>query len=125
MKKKETLKDWFVDEFESLSFNDERLKKRFFQICQRFDQTPGSIIRQSMETAQECKGAYRFWDNPKVIAYKFLNSHKKSISSRVKPNDVIFEIQDSSELDYSSHIKKTGKGCIGRGVENEILLFSP
>jgi hypothetical protein len=118
METKESLKDWYVDEFESLSFNDERLKKRFFKICSRFDQTPGSIIRQSMETAQECKGAYRFWDNSKVFAQQFLNSHKKSISSRVKPMDVIFEIQDSSELDYASHIKKEGKGSTGRGVQN-------
>jgi hypothetical protein len=107
---------WYVKEFESLSFGDERLKERFLKICASFDQVLGSIIRQAMDTTLDCRAAYRFWQNPKVTYQALLDSHQKSISSRVQKSDCIFEIQDSSELDFSTHLKKCGKGLIGRDI---------
>lgn len=114
---KKAQKKQFADEFESLDFKDKRLNKRMEELCNHFNRSPKSIVRQVFEDVHQCKAAYRFWANDKVKADQILNSHKSSIRERIT-GPVVLEIQDSTELDYRSHLKKEGKGQIGRGVSN-------
>lgn len=108
---------WISQEFEALNFNDKRLNKRFHELCIRFNKKPKSIVRQVIDDVHQCKAAYRFWANKKVTSENILNSHKASLSKRVAKHPIVLEIQDSTELDYRSHLKKTGKGHTARGVD--------
>lgn len=114
---KETIhKKWYEEEFASLQLGDKRLNQRFLKICEDFNKTPQAIISQAIEGSHQCKAAYRFWQNNQVTSKAFLEAHGNSIKVRLENNEeYILELQDSSELNFSSHIKTSKLGPIGEG----------
>lgn len=111
-----TNKKWYEEEFASLNLGDKRLDERFLKICARFNETPQAIISHAIQGFHQCKAAYRFWRNDQVTSKALLDAHGNSIKKRIKENeDYILEIQDSSELNFSSHLKTSGLGPIAEG----------
>lgn len=113
---KEHKENWYEEEFAALDLGDKRLGKRFVQICKDFNRSPQAIISHAVENYHQCKGAYRFWKNDKVTSQALLEAHGKAIEKRLADSeDYTLEIQDSSELNFSSHLKTSELGPIAGG----------
>lgn len=105
-----------LSEFVEFNFGDKRLNLRFAKICDAFNQTPQAIMNQAIRNFYDCKAAYRFWDNPKISVKKICDSHRKAIEEKIDPEEkFVLEIQDSTELNFSTHLKTMGLGPIASG----------
>lgn len=110
--------EWFEQEFSSIDLGDKRLKDRFLKICNDFNKTPTAIVNHAVEGFHQCKAAYRFWKNNKITSKAFLCAHHKSIKKRLIDNDeYVLELQDSTEINLTSHIKTDELGPIAEGTK--------
>lgn len=116
---------FFSQEFEDLSFNDKRIKRRFIGLCENFIKKPGSIIRQAMPDSSTIKAAYRFFDNVKVSKDQVLECHEAQTIKRVQDthNEKILVIQDTTYCTYTSKPSTKGIGVLGKNQHGDILGF--
>ena len=127
-----SIEAWVLSEFEGLSHNDTRLDKRFMMITCDAMKNPAAPINQASEDWAATKGAYRFYNNPKVERDKIFEAHQKNTVKRMQEHKVVLAIQDSCILDYSNHKKLKGKGPIGTRqqdmtgyIMHETLVVTP
>ena len=71
-------------------------------------------INQICRTWKEAKGAYRLFSNKKFDVSKIYSSHHQETRERVKGNKLVFSVQDTTYLDFDSHIKTQGLGSISK-----------
>ncbi len=90
-------KELYDDEF---NFGDRRLDKRAAKMIKSMTHNMGKAIPEIYTTKAELYGAYRFYDNDLVIPEKILASHAKATIQRIKNEDVVLAIQDSTDLTY-------------------------
>lgn len=113
----------FAKEFTTIDLGDKRLDKRLIMICEAFSRKPKAILSHAVNAYRECKAAYRFFENSRVTPEKILRSHHDAVTERIAENDeVILEIQDSSDLDFSTHRKTGGLGPIGNSRQQGLKL---
>lgn len=111
-------KSWVLSEFNGVSFNDTRLDNRFVTIACDATENPAAPINQASKDWAATKGAYRFFNNPKVDRAQILEAHQKNTVERMKDHKVVLAIQDSCLLDFSKHTKLKGKGPIGTRIQD-------
>jgi hypothetical protein len=104
---------WVRTELESADFGDERLHKRALRILERFWAHPQWSIPTAMGCWAETKATYRFITNPRVTAERILGPHKEATASRMKEHPVVLAVQDTTELNYTSHEALEDIGTIG------------
>ena len=80
--KKET-KKWAERELGSADLGDKRLPKRLIEVAESFSDSPEASIPKATINWNSAKGAYRFFDNPKVTGEKILKAHGESSEKRV------------------------------------------
>lgn len=105
--------DWVEEEFMEAKFGDERLKNRLMEIMRDFYKKPQSNIPQACESRARTKAAYRFFDNKESTMENILFSHYEATKDRIKKEEVILMVQDSTSLNYSAHLAAEGFGPIG------------
>lgn len=106
--------DWVDSEFSTLSFRDERLTNRFLLIARRMLASPSSTLNQALRSKAEVKGAYRMFANQHIDTDEILSSHQVELAKRIKKENIILSIQDTSLLVYNGHKKTEGLGELGR-----------
>ncbi len=102
-----------IEEFDNINLKDRRLNNRFKIIVNSFLNKPTSSIPGSFKNIHETKATYRFFDNKKVDSKNILQSHKISTLDRItnmKDTKVLLVIQDTSDLNYSTHKAKKDLG---------------
>ncbi len=67
------------------------------------------------------KGAYRFFENEAIEPAAILASHSEATWERVAAVPVVLAVQDTTELDFSTHRATTGLGPL-RVPSNQGLL---
>lgn len=115
-------------EFTDVTFGDERLDQRFNLLVEQLSQSAGHSIPLACEDWAAVKGAYRFFDNPKVNAEKILKSHAQATARRANKllsggEKMLLMIQDTTYFNYSRHKKTKGLGHISgfKGARGEKL----
>lgn len=111
-------KTWILTEFKDFSCGDKRLDNRFLTVASDACENPAAPINQASEDWAAAKGAYRFFNNPKIDRAEMFNAHQANTINRMKKFKVVLAIQDSSYLDFSKHTKLKGKGPIGTRQQN-------
>lgn len=80
---------------------------------------------QASQDRTEAQSIYRFWANPQVSAKRILASQRDAVLGRVNRSDVVLAVQDTTDLNFGTHRKKTtGLGFFGRTVEQGIKVHS-
>ncbi|MDR0774052.1 MAG: hypothetical protein LBE72_01830 [Rickettsia sp.] len=105
---------WLEREFRHVSFGDQRLIKRLIKTSSLIESKASGAINQSCRSWKEAKGAYRLFSNKKFDPVGIYSSHYKETQERIKGNEFVFSVQDTTYLDFDSHIKTKGLGSVSK-----------
>lgn len=72
----------------------------------------------------QSQGAYRFWSNQKVTFEGILKGHIEGTVSRASECQTVLSIQDTTDLDYTSHPHTEGLGFINQTNQQGIKVHS-
>lgn len=98
-----TEKHWVEKEFETFTSSDARLNKRLKSIAKDFYANPTANIPQSCNSRAKTKAAYRFFNHKDVTMECVLDAHYQSTFQRLKKENVVLAVQDSTSFNYSTH----------------------
>ena len=103
------MSDWCAKEISTVDIGDKRLDKRMKKILSQVSPSPTLSIPASSKNWAETKATYRFYDNNLVTSDKVLSPHKDATLARIRSQDKVLVIQDTTELDF------TGRQLKGAG----------
>ena len=104
---------WSQQEFETLDLGDKRLTHRLIAVAEALSTAPQSTINAACEDWSATQAAYRLFDNEQVTAEKILSPHFQRTIERMRAQERVFAIQDTTYLDYTHHPSTEGLGPIG------------
>jgi hypothetical protein len=105
-----TITKSIAEELASIELGDERLNRRAGQVLARLLESPLASPTAAMHGWAETLGAYRLLDHPECTLEAILRAHQQSVLARVRTQPRVLLIQDTTELDYTSKKKQTGRG---------------
>jgi len=115
--------DWAEEEFGTVAFYDERLKKRLYTLANDFFAQPGVLVPQACNgSPAKTKGAYRFFANNQVNMQTLLKPHIEASVQRIKTHRVVLAPQDTTTLNYTAHPATTGLGPISKKHDRAACL---
>jgi len=116
--------EWAQLEFAPADFGDARRTKRLVEIGSALAQCPSGTLPEAFADWAELKAAYRFFSNPNIHYEKILSPHwQRTHRSCTEPGEYLL-IEDTTELDYSSHRRCRGLGQIGNQYGRGLWLHS-
>lgn len=116
--------DWAEEEFGQANLGDRRLDKRLLTLVRDFWAQPQSNIPQACKKRAAMKAAYRFFENESVTMEKLLTSHYQATIDRIRTTPpVVLAIQDTTELNYATHLKTEGLGPVSTSKNGAVGLF--
>jgi hypothetical protein len=115
---------WAQSEFALAELGDRRLTQRLVQIGTGLAQNPGGTLPQAFPTMKELKAAYRFFNQAKVGPEQIQTPHWEQTQAQCcQPGEYLL-LEDTSELDYSTHVGCEDLGPIGNGRGRGLLLHT-
>jgi hypothetical protein len=114
---------WAEEEFATVRLYDNRLKERLYRIAQDFYNSPQTNIPEACGSQARTKGAYRFFQNPKVTMDVLLSAHTEATIERIKEHKVVLAPQDTTTLNYSAHPGTEGLGPVSHVGDTLIGLL--
>lgn len=115
--------DWVAEELADVALGDERLNQRLRSLLNQLASQPSASLPQALSPAQ-LKAAYRFFGNPDVELQALLATHLAATDLRTRQVPLVLAVQDTSEIDYTSHHAATGLGYLATSRERGLLLHS-
>ncbi len=108
------MQSWAQQEVGQAHLGHAARTKRLVQVVQDLAAHPAESVPQACEDWAATKGAYRFWDNKQVSAQAIRAAHQQSTVGRCQGQELILAIQDTTDVDYSTHPKTTGLAACRR-----------
>ena len=90
-------------ELRGIDLGDERLNNRSQQIIEALAANPESSVNSACDGWSDTLAAYRFFNNRVVAPDRILQPHIDATKRRMNDHPVVLVVQDTSELDYTSH----------------------
>jgi len=115
---------WVEQELDGIDLKDARLENRLQKLIEQFSERPGASIPKACEDWAGAKGAYRFFDNPKVSHRAIMDSHRQATVERVEQEELVLVLQDTTSLDFSHHPETVGLGPLENPRQQGMLLHS-
>jgi len=94
---------WADVELRTADMGDARLSTRLALITADVARCPSSSIPKACRTWTRTQAAYRFFANPSVTPENILAAHLDSCRVRVQAEDVVLCVQDTTEINLTSH----------------------
>jgi len=113
--------DWAINEFGAALLGDSRRTARLIALASVLAQRPEVSLPAACDDPAMRKGAYRFFENEAIERAAILASHGDATWERVAALPVVLAVQDTTELDFSSHRATAGLGPL-RVPSNQGLL---
>lgn len=122
--------DWAQRELGAALLGDRRLSQRLVILASQLAANPSASIPKACGPWGQSKAAYRFFDNDKVNETDLLAPHYQSTKERLKDHPVVLAVQDTTQIDFTSHPHTAGLGILNdpahRGFcYHPTLLVSP
>ena len=118
------MKEWIEEEMGALDLGDERLNRRARHLLGRLWENPQASPKGAMGTHAEMRAAYRFFENPRCQEEAILKPHRQATLERVKKQELVLVIQDTTELDYSRQKKMEGSGPLSVEARQGFFMHS-
>jgi hypothetical protein len=106
------------------SLGDRRLSQRLVILASQLAADPSASIPKACGPWGQTKAAYRFLDNDKVTEDDLLAPHYQSTQKRLKDHPVVLAVQDTTQIDFTSHTGTTGLGILS-DPEHQGLFYHP
>jgi Transposase Tn5 dimerisation domain/Transposase DNA-binding len=90
-----------------------RRTKRLVELAQVLAQHPTAALPEACGDGAMLKAAYRFFANDAIEPQDFLYSHIESTYRRLDQVPLVLAVQDTTEVDWTSHSAPTGLGPLG------------
>jgi Transposase Tn5 dimerisation domain/Transposase DNA-binding len=118
------LEDWVSQEIHYSAFDDFRHGKRLRAVVGCLSKHPSQSVPQASEHKSESQSIYRLWANQRVKPEQIRASHRMSVIDRVNQQAIVLAIQDTTDLDFTSHPQTSGLGFIHQGKQQGIKVHS-
>lgn len=102
--------DWAHAEFGAAELGDARRSARLVELVRELAEHPEASLPQALQKRGALKAAYRFFSNADVAHEQILASHVVSSLERMRGQEVILAVQDTTFIDYSGHPDTEGLG---------------
>jgi hypothetical protein len=109
--------DWAEQEFGGCNLPDSRLQSRLLTIARDFYARPTASLTQACSSRAKTKAAYRFLDHEQTTMDTLLQPHYRSTQDRMRGESIVLAVQDTSSLNYTTHVATEGLGPIGSTAE--------
>jgi hypothetical protein len=106
-----------------MQLGDARLMRRASLVVTQFAKQPSASIPQACEHWSDIKAAYRFLSNEKIEPQQLLAPHAQATVRRMQAHPTVLAIQDTTQLNYSSHRGTKGLGPIGNNPDKTLGFF--
>lgn len=116
------MEKWTIEELNGIDLGDKRLEDRCKLLLERMGNRPMESIPASLKGWAETQAAYRFFDNNSVSLEKILKPHTEATIERIRQEDVVLNIQDTTLLNYSGKKSSEELGQIGEEYLRGLLL---
>lgn len=103
---------------------DRRLSQRLVILASQLAAAPSASIPKACGPWSQSKAAYRFCANDKVNEDDLLAPHYQSTKERLREHPVVLAVQDTTQLDFTSHPQTTGLGILN-DPEHQGLFYHP
>ena len=101
---------WAAHELATANLGDVRLNKRLIRLVTDKLAQPTASIPQASGDWAATKAAYRFFASHQVHADAIRAPHRDATVQRVRQHPTILVLQDTTELNYTTHPNTTGLG---------------
>jgi hypothetical protein len=115
---------WAQTEFALAELGDQRRTRRLVQMARCLAQTPTGTLPQAFPVWKDLKAAYRFLDHLEFGPSEIQQVHRQQTLEACRQPGEYLLIEDTTELDYSSHRRTEQLGFIGNGRGRGLLLHS-
>jgi hypothetical protein len=102
--------NWAEEEFRRIRLFDPRLKRRLFILAEDFYANATESIPQACGSKARTIAAYRFFHNEAVTMDVVLEAHTEAAIDRLRSHRLVLAPQDTTTLDYSTHLMTEGLG---------------
>lgn len=119
-----TVEDWSVAEFGGAELHDQRRSQRLVQVAAQLAADPHGRLTESFGRWSDLKAAYRLLETADVTHEAILASHTARVGEECRrPGEYLF-VEDTTELDFSSHPAAEDLGLIGNGGGRGLFAHS-
>ncbi|AFY46810.1 transposase family protein [Nostoc sp. PCC 7524] len=124
------MEQWITKELETTELGDIRRTKRLIKIVENLSAKPEASIPQASGTWAATKATYDFWDSPYIKPAMIRQGHQDATVERIAKHEVVLAIQDTTELNYTTHKALSGTGYLdskyAQGLKvHSVMTVSP
>jgi transposase-like protein/transposase Tn5 family protein len=118
------MSDWIEAELAECQMHDARHTKRLARLLDRLSVRPVSSVPTACHGWAETVAAYRFLDNPDIGVQEILSGHTHATLERIRTQEVVLLVQDTTFLNYGTTQPKVGMGTVKIKKREEYLLHA-
>jgi len=115
---------WAADELRYADLGDKRRTKRLVHLLEKLAEKPQASVPEAMGSWAETKAAYRFFASDDIDTEAIREAHAKRTAERVKEAGKVLVIQDTSELDFTTHQATEGLGVLSHPARRGMKMHS-
>lgn len=115
---------WAVNELQYADLGDKRRNCRLIKIVEDLAAQPSASVPQASGDWAATKRAYEFWKNPRIKASDIRLAHQRSTIERVKQQQLVLAVQDTTELNFTHHPDKKGVGYLDSSKARGLKVHS-
>lgn len=121
------MQSWAQEELKYSKLPDARLNRRLMKLVEDFANQPTASIPQACGNRAATKGAYRFFNSPRVKPEDIRKAHIQSSIERMKSQShitTILVIQDTTDLDLTEHPATKNIGYLDHPARKGLKVHS-
>ena len=115
---------WVTDELRYLDLGDPRRARRLERIVSDLAAHPSASLSQASGDWAATKAAYRFFASNQISPDAIRQAHARRTLDRIQTFSTVLAIQDTSELDFTSHPHTSGLGHLDGRTRRGLKLHS-
>jgi len=109
----ESMCEGIAMELQGIDLGDKRLNRRSKRMIEALAANPQASVNSACDGWGDTMAAYRFFDNDNIQPQQILQPHVDATKRRIREQSVVLMIQDTTELNYSSHPPEDA-GCLNK-----------
>jgi len=114
---------WVEEELGKVDLGDKRLEQRLKTVADDFLARPQANVPEACGTRAKTKAAYRLFDHKAVTMEAVVQSHYRATEDRIAREALVLAVQDTTELNYSTHRQTEGLGPVGTTADGAVGLL--